>query len=54
MTKRLYIPRAWIWAAVKQATKKNLAKVIDDEKYFNFQPYVFSLEELPRLLYSVS
>lgn len=29
-------------AGVKQAAIKSLAKVIDDEKNFNFRPYVFT------------
>lgn len=34
------ITRAWRWAWVQQAINKFLAKVINDEKYFNYCPYL--------------
>lgn len=46
----LYMLKAWRWAGMEQTNTKSFAKVTNNEKYFNFCPYIFTLlgiAELP-------
>lgn len=46
---RSYQPRALRWSGMKQNNTKNLSKVIDIKKNFNFRPYAFASRGIPEI-----